>query len=238
MSQGGFFERWSARKRTAARAGNVPAEETRDEAAPADETRGEVAAEAGATPFEPAPVAHAAEAAADPAGAPVTDEELARLPPVETATREELQAFMRKGVPGALKRAALRRIWMLNPRIRDYVDPALDYAWDFNKAAAEAGPLASADAARLLETMLLGEKAAPSRPPAPESVELAPPPGEAPGEAPDPDPSAAESSEAATDEAAAPEGAHDLKAAPASTEVEEIAPERPRRHGSAAPRLS
>jgi hypothetical protein len=35
-------------------------------------------------------------------------------------------------VPAALKNAALRRMWSLDPAIRDYRDLAVDYAWDWN----------------------------------------------------------------------------------------------------------
>jgi hypothetical protein len=41
-------------------------------------------------------------------------------------------------VPEALKLAALRRMWSLDPTIRDYVGPA-EYAWNFNDPAAMAG---------------------------------------------------------------------------------------------------
>ncbi len=224
MSQDSFFERWSARKRAAMR--------TRDAVADVDGLQVEPATEAESQ-IRPA---SAAEEAADPAETPITEEELARLPPVETATREELRAFLRKGVPGTLKRAALRRVWMLNPRIRDYVDPALDYAWDFNKVAGDAGPLGSADAARFLKTMVLGEKAAPSNRPAGSSVEAAPPLGKAP------DPTAAELAAAdrttTAERTGEPEGARDVDAAPEAIEVDAAAPDRPRRHGSATPRLS
>jgi hypothetical protein len=35
-------------------------------------------------------------------------------------------------VPQILRNAAMRRMWVLDPAIRDYVDPALDYAYDWN----------------------------------------------------------------------------------------------------------
>ena len=54
------------------------------------------------------------------------------LPRLEDLTAEsELTAFLRKGVPEALKKAALRRMWSLDPAIRDFVGPA-EYAWDYN----------------------------------------------------------------------------------------------------------
>ena len=61
------------------------------------------------------------------------------LPRVEDLTPEsDLSAFLRKGVPEALKQAALRRMWSLDPAIRDYVGPA-EYAWNFNDPGAMAG---------------------------------------------------------------------------------------------------
>jgi hypothetical protein len=44
------------------------------------------------------------------------------LPPVESISAEtDMTAFMRTGVPEALKRAALRRAWSSDPAIRDFV---------------------------------------------------------------------------------------------------------------------
>jgi hypothetical protein len=57
------------------------------------------------------------------------------LPRVEDLTAEsDLSAFLRAGVPPALKAAALRRAWSLDPAIRDYVGPS-EYAYDFNNPA-------------------------------------------------------------------------------------------------------
>ncbi len=38
----------------------------------------------------------------------------------------------RKGVPEHLRNAALRKSWALDPAIRNYVNPALEYAYDWN----------------------------------------------------------------------------------------------------------
>ncbi len=63
----------------------------------------------------------------DPAGF-----DLANLPTPETLTAaSDITAFLRAEVPAALRRAALRRIWTLDPGIRDFIGPA-DYAWDYN----------------------------------------------------------------------------------------------------------
>ena len=72
-------------------------------------------------------------APADPAPPPITDEDLAALPKIEDLVPGmDIRAFMRPGVPSALKNAALQKMWLLTPAIRDYRDPAVDYAWDWN----------------------------------------------------------------------------------------------------------
>jgi hypothetical protein len=108
MSGEGFLSRWSRRKR---------------------------AAEAGAPVEEPAPASPAIPvmpAAPAPAQAAEPEFDPATLPPVETLTAgSDFTAFLRKEVPEALKRAALRKAWTLDPAIRDFVGLA-DYDWDFN----------------------------------------------------------------------------------------------------------
>ncbi|MFN4058023.1 MAG: DUF3306 domain-containing protein [Roseinatronobacter sp.] len=102
-----FLSRWSRRK----------AEARLEEAAP-------VPAPAPAPEPEPAP---------KPAPDTITPEELAALPKIEELVAgTDIRGFLRPGVPVALKNAALRKMWMLTPAIRDYRDPAVDYAWDWN----------------------------------------------------------------------------------------------------------
>jgi hypothetical protein len=63
----------------------------------------------------------------------LTEEELAALPRIEELTEgSDIRPFLRAGVPRSLRNAALRRMWMLTPAIRDHRDPAVDYAWDWN----------------------------------------------------------------------------------------------------------
>jgi hypothetical protein len=55
------------------------------------------------------------------------------LPRLEDLTVESnVAAFLRKGVPDALRNAALRKMWSLDPAIRDHVGLA-ECAWDFNQ---------------------------------------------------------------------------------------------------------
>lgn len=111
MSGEGFLSRWSRRKR-----GVEP------EAAP------EPPAHGGAAPMPAALPA----ALPDPAAAVADAFDPASLPPLESLGPEsDFTAFLRPNVPALLRQAALRRMWSLDPGIRDFVGPA-DYAWDFN----------------------------------------------------------------------------------------------------------
>jgi hypothetical protein len=91
----------------------------------------------------------------EPAADELSPEELAGLPPVESLTAEsDIAAFLRKGVPQALRNAALRRAWALDPEIRDYVGHARDYGYDWNVPGGVpgTGPLdAGTDVARMVE---------------------------------------------------------------------------------------
>ncbi|WP_213686104.1 DUF3306 domain-containing protein [Roseicyclus sp.] len=105
----GFLGRWSRAKRNAAKSQPEP----------------EV------TPEPPV------ETSAEPAPAPepelLSQEELDALPRIEDLTEgSDIRTFLRAGVPRQLRNAAMRRMWMLTPGIRDYSDPAVDYAWDWN----------------------------------------------------------------------------------------------------------
>ena len=44
----------------------------------------------------------------------------------------DITGFLQKGVPEHLRNAALRKSWALDPAIRNYVNPALEYAYDWN----------------------------------------------------------------------------------------------------------
>lgn len=58
--------------------------------------------------------------------------DLSKLPKVDELTADsDIAAFMQKGVPEALKQLALRRMWSLDPAIRDFVEVA-ENQWDFN----------------------------------------------------------------------------------------------------------
>jgi hypothetical protein len=58
-------------------------------------------------------------------------EGFAHLTPLEEITADtDFRQYMQEGVPADTRREALRKAWMLTPAIRDYMDPARDYAFE------------------------------------------------------------------------------------------------------------
>lgn len=115
----GFLSRWSRLKRE----GDKPPEPVALESVPAE-----------AGPVEDEPF--------DPAKLEIPLPSLDDLKPGDS-----LKAFMQKGVPEVLKNAALRKMWALDPVVRDFRSEALDYAWDWNTPGGVpgTGPLGAAD---------------------------------------------------------------------------------------------
>ena len=73
-----------------------------------------------------------------------------------TATTD-ITGFLRKGVPEQLRNAALRQSWALDPAIRNYVNPALEYAYDWNTPGGVPGSSeigAGMDVARLVSQIM------------------------------------------------------------------------------------
>ena len=148
---GGFLGRWSQRKLT-----RKQEEEARRQA-------GDSPGEAGEGTVEPncdiPPQDHFQEKSAAAQNEDVlSEEELAALPPIDSITREtDIRAFMRKGVPTALKTAALRKMWLADPAIRNHVDYAVDYAWDWNTPGGvpgNSGRIAGESVAKMLDSVL------------------------------------------------------------------------------------
>ncbi|MGY2908048.1 DUF3306 domain-containing protein [Bradyrhizobium sp. URHC0002] len=117
-------------------------------------------------PKQDAPAAESAESSGSPApqGEDVTPEfDLSTLPTLEELTAStDISAFLRKGVPEHLRNAALRKSWALDPAIRNYVNPALEYAYDWNTPGGVPGGGelgAGVDVARLV-SQIMGEPAA------------------------------------------------------------------------------
>ena len=108
MSEEEFLARWSRRKR---------------------ESRAEPIKPADAASAEPAPIEEERESEFDLSSLPSIDE-------INPAT--DITAFLSKGIPPELSRAALRRAWASDPAIRDFVGLA-ENAWDFNDPTAMPG---------------------------------------------------------------------------------------------------
>src|SRR5262249_24839339 len=93
----------------------------------------ESAAGSAATSTRGTPTSKSGAPTSDPPFDPTT------LPPIESIGAEtDIRAFLAPGVPPELTRAALRRVWTADPKIRDFVGLA-ENAWDFNAPNAIAG---------------------------------------------------------------------------------------------------
>lgn len=133
----GFLTRWSRRKREAAEAERTPS--TAAESEPGAQTQA------------------AAPEACEPASTPVASD-LSDLPSLDSITGEsDISAFLKAGVPGDLRHAALRRAWSADPAIRDFVGLS-ENAWDFNTPDSVPGfaGLTPSDAVRLAQQLLQG----------------------------------------------------------------------------------
>lgn len=94
-----------------------------------------------------------------PLVAELPPEELAKLPLIENFTAEtDLAPFLRQGIPSGLRNAALRKMWALDPAIRDRVGDALDYAYDWNVPGGVpgSGALAASDNVPAMLRSILG----------------------------------------------------------------------------------
>jgi hypothetical protein len=90
----------------------------------------------------------------------VQEFDLSSLPKLEDMTATtDITGFLRKGVPEHLRNAALRKSWALDPAIRNYVNPALDYAYDWNTPGGVPGSSeigSGMDVARLVSQIMGG----------------------------------------------------------------------------------
>ena len=125
-----FLTRWSRRK--------VEAEREAAEAPP-DTPAAADAAPGAAQVAKPdvAPALARPEAAASPTTKPEFD--LASLPSLDSITAAtDIRGFLAPDVPQELSRAALRRAWLADPAIRDFVG-LQENDWDFTNPAAVPG---------------------------------------------------------------------------------------------------
>ncbi len=112
-SEENFLRRWSRRKSAAETRAPEDTEPPFRERTDADASTPSGAAEKSETDL--------------PAFDPAT------LPPIESITAaSDICAFLAPGVPEALTRAALRRVWVTDPSIRDFIGLA-ENQWDFTK---------------------------------------------------------------------------------------------------------
>lgn len=160
----GFLSRWTRRKqavRAAEQAERVaPAEATANTGADASaDTRANPGANPGAGEPEASEDARAAAAAPAPSDPPESDAPLPELPDPGTLTRDsDLAPFLRAGVPTVLRNAALRRMWSIDPAIRDFVSEAREYAYDWNSPGGVPGlgPLLPSDDVEAMLRRIVG----------------------------------------------------------------------------------
>jgi hypothetical protein len=108
-----FLSRWSRRKR----GDDADQSRLKESAEPANDQT----APRGGRPGE---VISKADAGAPP------EFDVTKLPPIDAIDAgTDISAFMKKGVPSALRHAALRRAWSADPAIRDFMGPTENY-WD------------------------------------------------------------------------------------------------------------
>ena len=132
-SEAGFLGRWARRKAQARTQEHI------EEPAPQGELASQKETDDEAEPFD-----------------------LASLPSLDDITGEtDVTAFLRREVPDWLRNAALKRAWAADPGIRDYVNPAMEYAFDWNapggvpgSGALEAGYDAAGQVAQMFSTPL------------------------------------------------------------------------------------
>jgi Protein of unknown function (DUF3306) len=130
-----FMARWSRRKHASTQDG-----ESAEPSAPPDDAAAQApqaveASHAGEDAIEAAADAPAADAPTSHEDASSTPQ----LPPIESiVAQSDVRAFLAPGVPAELTRAALRRAWSADPKIRDFIGLS-ENSWDFNDPGAMPG---------------------------------------------------------------------------------------------------
>jgi len=122
MSDEEFLARWSRRKSEARTNAALPQK-----------------AEAGYPSGNPSPAPPSSAAKESVAQDKEDEFDPSSLPPIDAITAAtDITAYLHKGIPRELTRAALRRAWTADPAIRDFVGLA-ENAWDFNDPTAMPG---------------------------------------------------------------------------------------------------
>ena len=128
-----FLTRWSRRKREADEAAPETRPIASEEHAPPEPTDQDQVIAAGAVEptATPAKPPEAKPPGAKPPEAKPPEVDLSALPSLESiSATTDIRPFLLPGVPAELTRAALRRVWVADPAIRDFVGLA-ENAWDF-----------------------------------------------------------------------------------------------------------
>src|SRR5712671_1588297 len=118
-----MMSRWSRMKQQSA--GRAASDDLSPASRPADAEAGDLSVATAATPATDAP----ASPAFDPASLPL-------LQSITAGT--DIRSFLASNVPLELTRAALRRTWVTDPAIRDFIGIA-ENQWDFNDPTAMPG---------------------------------------------------------------------------------------------------
>ena len=199
-----FMARWSRRKRASAQEG-----ESAEPSAPADDAAAAASQAIGAPqtvdPLQPGEHALGAPADARASDAPASHEETSsvpQLPSIESIVAEsDVRAFLAPGVPPELTRAALRRAWSADPKIRDFIGLS-ENSWDFNDPGAMPGfgPLELTEEIRQEIARMIGRSLGEDVPDVP-----GPAPPDVAGPEPEPPPAQAKSAMLASPAGAAPQ---------------------------------
>lgn len=127
--------------------------------------------------------------APEPVSTPEEEEEfdLASLPSIDSLTADsDFSLFLKKGVPAALRAAALRKLWLVEPSVVNY-KPLVEYNWDFT-APGYGELLPTDDIAKMAQQVFSGfsqapkpaESEAPAAEPSSEPQQVLPAPAEQP----------------------------------------------------------
>jgi Protein of unknown function (DUF3306) len=173
-----FIARWSRRKRQGKHQGAL----AKREELPEQGERVPPDAAAKSSPQDPHDrgASRQASAAADITAGKVPFD-VASLPSLESITAEsDIRAFLAPGVPAELTRAALRRAWSVDPKIRDFVGLA-ENSWDFNAPGAISGfgTLEMTDELRREVARMVGRSLGTEGPDRPAHIPSAEPDGQA-----------------------------------------------------------
>ena len=148
-----FLSRWARRKQQAQRDSDAQSDAPGAAPGPAigtDTPTPEVEAPDAEGSGTEASGAEAVAAEATTEGRQEPQLDLSTLPPIESiGAGADIGAFLRKGVPLELTRAALRRAWSTDPAIRDFIGIA-ENQWDFASGSdiPGFGPLEASDDVR------------------------------------------------------------------------------------------